>query len=218
LRHKNTCKKRKQIQSEELIEQKELLERKVTELEKQLTEQKIYFETLLLEQKQLVQTYQQQIFEIAKQPKHQTNNNNNNQRIVNVVNQLAPYDLTPEIVEQIVAEHFTQEAFEKGPNELAKLVVDKILTDPETQKKKVMCTDISRRVFRYLDALVQEPQLDLGFQKTHGMIKPPLTRMNVEILQELERRGSSTIRYPFQSNHDFIWDENRFADKVINFL
>jgi hypothetical protein len=50
------------------------------------------------------------------------------------------------------------------------------------------------------------------------MIKPPLTRMNVEILQELEKRGYSTIKYPFDTNHNFIWDENRFADKVINFL
>jgi hypothetical protein len=146
-RHYLTCKQKP------LFEQKIYYESKLTQYETEIQT----LQCQLSEQKELVKTYQNQIFEIAKQPKQIHNNNNsnntthNNQKTLNIMNQLATYDLTPERVREILDNHSLEKIFKDGPNSIADFVVEKILTDPTTQKPKLIATDRSRGVFKYKD-------------------------------------------------------------------
>jgi len=88
-----------QNQLHTLQTQYETLQTQYETLQTQYNSETLKLHEQLSEQKQLTKTLQQQIFEIAKQPKvNQITNNTttqtNNSRNTAIINQLAPYDLT----------------------------------------------------------------------------------------------------------------------------
>lgn len=172
----------------------------------------------LNDQKELTKIYHDQIFEIAKQPKTVNNQSTqtHNNRNTNIINQLAIYDLTKEQITQLAYQHFNLVTFHGGPEEIAKLAAQFLLTDPETQKPKVTCTDISRKNFKYVDE-GQEVQVDPGFQKTHDLIKGPLSQANVRVyVDKLDKNDQ--YRDQWKKNDEFISDRVGFSDKIIKFM
>jgi hypothetical protein len=185
------------------------------QLEKQLEEQrvqKVQYETR-------IEKLEDKLFEIAKQPKTVTTNNTtqtNNSRNTSIINQLALYDLSQEQITQLLVQHFNLDTFHGGPEEIAKLAARFLLTDPETQKPKVACTDISRKNFRYVDE-EQEVQVDPGFQKTHDLIKEPLSKANIRVYVD-ELHKDDKYHDQWRKNEDFISDRSGFSDKLIKWM
>jgi len=178
---------------------------------------------LLKAQAEKIDKLENQIFEIARQPKqintHHTTTTNN-QRTVNIINQLAPYHLDTEEIQQILLERFTPEVFNGGPEKIAEVTAKFLLTDPETQKRRVVCTDSSRRVYRYIDPVSNELQLDPGFQKTHKIIKRPLEQANLNLFLEKYAKNDVDDEYRdvWKRNDEFIEDQHRFPDKLFQYL
>jgi chromosome segregation ATPase len=165
--------------------------------------------------------FQSQIFEIAKQPKQINNTTNQNQTHTNnrnttIVNQLAIYDLTQDQITQLLNEHYNLDTFHGGPEEIAKLTARFLLTDPQTQKPKVTCTDISRKNFRYVDE-EQEVQVDPGFQRTHDLIKEPLSKANIRVYVD-ELHNDDRYHDQWRKNEDFISNRTGFSDKLVKWM
>jgi hypothetical protein len=210
-----------QNQLHTLQTQYETLQTQYETLQTQYNSETLKLHEQLSEQKQLTKTLQQQIFEIAKQPKvNQITNNTttqtNNSRNTAIINQLAPYDLTTDQITQLFYQHFNLATFHGGPEEIAKLTARVILTNPETQKPKVICTDISRKNFRYVDE-EQEVQVDPGFQKTHDLIKEPLSKANIRVYTD-ELATADQYRDQWRKNEDFISDRTGFSDHLIKWM
>lgn len=175
-----------------------------------------------------IEKLEDQIFEIAKQPTSTTMSTNNhttmtthqNQRTVNIINQLGTYEFEEKRIEQILIENFTQDVFLGGPDKIAEFAAQYLLTDPETQKPKVVCTDVSRKVYRYVDPETQELQVDPGFQKTHRMLKRPLEQANLRVFYDdfLRNDPDDLYRDQWKKNDEFIEDSHRFPDKLHQFL
>ena len=187
-------------------------------------EQRIHYERqaekLELQNKEL----QAQLFEIAKQPKTVTTTHNttttqtHNNRNTAIINQLAPYDLTKDQITQLFYEHFNRETFQGGPDEIAKLTAQVILTDPDSQKPKVICTDLSRKNFKYVElGEQQELQVDPGFQRTHDLLKEPLSKANIRVYVD-ELNNDDQYRDQWQKNEEFITDRTGFSDKMLKML
>ena len=132
--------------------------------------------------------FKSQIFEIAKQPKTTTTTttNNNNQRI-NIINQLAVYDITEEKVIKEIDENFSNEVFHGGPKAIVDLVRNRIIIDPETGKSKLFLSDKNRLNAKYLTD-TGEIEIDLGCEKTYNMIKNPLLSANDKKLLKLREQ------------------------------
>ena len=209
-RHNNICTQKEQLV---LIQQIETLRQ---QYEQQLTNQREQLEI----QREKIDKLENQIFEIAKQPKNITTNNNttqtHNNRNTAIINQLAPYDLTKDQITQLFYQHFNLATFHGGPEEIVKLTARVILTNPETQKPKVICTDISRKNFRYVDE-EQEVQVDPGFQKTHDLIKEPLSKANIRVYTD-DLNTADQYRDQWRKNEDFISDRTGFSDQLIKWI
>ncbi|NBP58590.1 hypothetical protein EBU71_19045 [bacterium] len=215
-RHYLNCKERqKQINEKRLTER---YENHIQSLQKQLSEQQFKYEKqiekLELQNKEL----QMQIFEIAKQPKTTTvtNNNTTQTRNTNIINQLALYDLNQEQITQLLTQHYNVETFYGGPEEIAKFAVQFLLTDPHTKKAKITCTDINRKNFKYVDN-EQEVQVDPGFQKTHDLIKEPLSKANIRVYVD-DLKQDDKYHDQWRKNEDFISDRSEFSDKLIKWM
>jgi hypothetical protein len=209
----------------QLEEQREYYEKQIQVHKDQLEEQREKFEKEIQSLKEQLTEFKTQLFEIAKQPKTTNNVTNNNttqnqthtnNRNTNIINQLAIYDLNKDQITQLAYQHFNVDTFHGGPEEIAKITAQAILTDPETQKPKVTCTDISRKNFRYVDE-EQEVQVDPGFQKTHGMIKEPLSKANIRVFTEY-LKCDDKYHAQWRKNEDFISDQSRFSDKLIKWM
>lgn len=180
-------------------------------------------ERLKIEQERY-QTLQNHLVEIAKQPtvaNHTTTMTaHQNQRTVNIINQLGAYDFEEKRMEQILIENFTQDVFLGGPDKIAEFAAQHLLTDPETQKPRVVCTDISRKTYRYIDPLTRELQVDPGFQKTHRMLKRPLEQANLRVFYDefLRNDPDDLYRDQWKKNDEFIEDPTRFPDKLHQYL
>jgi hypothetical protein len=111
------------------------------------------------------------------------------------------------------------DTFHGGPDEIAKLTAQVILTDPETQKPKVTCTDISRKNFKYVKCVdeEQEIQVDPGFQRTHDLLKEPLSRANIRVYVD-ELKCADQYRDQWRKNEDFIADRTGFSDKMLKWM
>lgn len=152
------------------------------------------------------QRLQEQLFEIAKQPK---TNNNNNQRTMNIVNQLAPYDLNADTVKAMVEEHFDKKCFMQGIDGITKMVAEELLTDKETGKKKMLCTDLSRRKVKYvIDGKVVQ---DVGMQKTLDLLCPNLLHVNMLHSKREGPPGDDV----YLSNAEFIRDKSKMCSKIV---
>jgi hypothetical protein len=196
--------------------------------EKELREQREFIQTLQEQHEKEIRTlkeqlteFKTQLFEIAKQPKNITTNTTtttqtNNSRNTAIINQLAPYDLNKDQITQLFYQHFSLNTFHGGPEEIAKLTAQVILTNPESQKPKVTCTDISRKNFKYVDE-EQAVQVDPGFQKTHDLIKEPLSQANVRMYVD-ELKCDDRYRDQWRKNEDFISDRTGFSDKMLKFM
>jgi hypothetical protein len=189
--------------------------------EKELQQQREHYEKQIEKIEHQNKELQTQLFEIAKQPKNITTNTTtttqtNNSRNTAIINQLAPYDLNKDQITQLFYQHFSLNTFHGGPEEIAKLTAQVILTNPESQKPKVTCTDISRKNFKYVDE-EQAVQVDPGFQKTHDLIKEPLSQANVRMYVD-ELKCDDRYRDQWRKNEDFISDRTGFSDKMLKFM
>jgi hypothetical protein len=220
-RHYTRCKeKEKQAQEQQ---NQELVRR----FEQQLNDQEKHTQHLIQQFQEREKQYQEQIeklelqnkelrdqmFEIAKQP---TTTQTQNTRNIQIINQLAPYDLTKEQITELVDQHFDVDTFQGGPEEITKLTALLVLTDSETQKPKVTCTDLSRKNFRYLD-LHQKIQVDPGFQKTHDLIRNPLFQANLRVFTKKLECADKHIDQ-WRKNSNFIEDRFEFSGKLLKFM
>jgi len=232
-RHFQTCKaiqnsKRDgtyRIQREEHErELRELREEHEREL-RELREQRIRYELQIQQQEHTIASQSKhidllasQIFEIAKQPKnHHHINTMNNKTNITIINQLAPYDLETTKIEAILAEHFTPEVFEGGPRAIARLVAEVILTDPETKKPRIVCTDQERRNFKYIDSDTGELVVDPGFQKTHDLLKKPLVNASWDLWEQHFERSRS-LQDRTLDNAKFITNARQLSGSLLPYL
>jgi hypothetical protein len=163
-----------------------------------------------------------QIFELAKQPKNSItqNTNNHNQRTLNIINQLAPYDLTEESVRHTVEKHYDKEMMLKGPEGLVQFVVQHLLTQSGTGKKKMLCSDTSRKCGKYLSPDGKSLVKDFKMNHTLDLISPPLCRANINAMNEVSDNPKITIRDRSyyhdrgMTNMSFISDRNRFSSRL----
>lgn len=175
----------------------------------------------LSRQRELAQMYHDQIVEIAKQPTHITHTlTSNHQRTVNIINQLGMYEFEEKRIEQILEETFTEDVFLGGPEKIAQVAAQFLLIDPESQKPRIVCTDISRKMYRYIDPQTRELQIDPGFQKTHRLIRRPLEQANLRVFYDyfLRNDPDDLHRDQWKRNDEFIEDSNKFPEKLHQFL
>jgi len=180
----------KESQQETLL-QKQQLELQEQHLKAQLETQQLRYERELQEKKELIDKLQEQLFELAKLPKNTTHNNktttnNNNQRTMNIISQLAPYDLTEEFVREVVEKHYDEKTLLRGPEGLVKFVVEHLLTQKETGKKKMLCSDMARKCGKYLAPDGKSLIKDAHMHHTLDLISPPLCRANLTIINAVE--------------------------------
>ena len=230
-RHISICKKREpviqyqtqQVQFQEYIKQLQIQNQMlIDQYESQLQKQQEQYETKnqmleqkINEQREQIEKLENQIFEIAKQPKQILNHNNttnNNQKTLNIINQLAPYDLTVEKVQEMLDSYALEKIFKDGPNSIADFVVEKILTDTTTNKPKLIATDRSRGVFKYKDS-EGNVHIDNKLTKTTDILQRPLFQANDQILLETLRRHNFDIddftRRIFNENSDLLNSINK---------
>jgi hypothetical protein len=230
-KHYERCKKKSIFQHEQQIEnQKEQYEQQLETLRQQYEQQ---LETLrqqyeqqlinqreqLEQQKEKIEKLENQIFEIAKQPKqpmtiYNHSNTHNNQKTLNITQQLADYDLDALDIEQQLLESFTEEVFHGGPRKIIEMATQLLFTDPETQKPKIICTDLARKNFKYRNPDTGEIEVDPGFQKTHDKVRVPLARANWNIYAD-KLKSADCYRDTWNCNNSFIGDRTRFADKLL---
>jgi hypothetical protein len=201
-------KNQKQEEIQRLKDEKKVLDKEIEHLQLQNTEHK-----------QQIEHLQNQLVEIAKTPKminthntttNNTTTNNNNQRTLNVVNQLAPYDLTTEKVQEILGEHTLEGVFIEGANGIADFVVEKILYDPKTKKPKLIATDRSRGVFRYKDD-EGNIHVDHKLKRTADILQKPLLEASQQVGVDILHRGemSENIRETFANNSTLLNCNNK---------
>jgi hypothetical protein len=216
--HEETLRNQLQSQQEVLI-QKQQLELKEQLLKEQLEVQQLRYERELQEKKELIDKLQEQLFELAKIPKT-TTHNNNNQRTMNIISQLAPYDLTEELVREVVETHYDEKTLLKGPEGVVKFVVEHLLTQRETGKKKMLCTDVSRKCGKYLAPDGKSLIKDSHMHHTLDLISPPLCKANLTIINTVADNPKVT---PFDksychergmNNMIFINSRGRFSTQL----
>lgn len=204
--HEQSLQRQRKLYEEELQKEREQYER----------------ERMALEQK--VEKLENQIFEIARQPHSihhtTTTTSQTNNRTLNVTNQLGTYEFDEKRMEQILEENFTEDVFLGGPDKIAELAAHFLLLDPETQKPKVICTDASRKTYRYIDPDTHELQMDQGFQRTHRLIKRPLGQANLRVFYDsfLRNDPDDHHRDQWKVNDEFIENQYKFPEKVHSFL
>ena len=137
------------------------LKEKVRCLQEQLnTEQKIMSEKhMVLKEENIVlkekvkglqeqnDKLSEQMFQLANKP---TTTKQIVKKQINLINNLAPYDISERLVQQIVEKEYTEDDFRQGPGRLASFVATKIATNQDG-KKKIVCTDYARRRFKHLN-------------------------------------------------------------------
>jgi hypothetical protein len=102
----------------------------------------------------------EQMFQLANKPTT-TNNKQIVKKQINLLNNLAPYDISERLVKQIVDKEYTEEDFRQGPGRLASFVATKIATNQDG-KKKIVCTDYARRRFKHLNGDGSDVVEDIG--------------------------------------------------------
>ena len=195
-RHYQTCKMKILHDQKEIYESQIQTQRE--RYEKQLEEQQKQHEKEILIQKEQIEKleiqnreYHNQLFEIAKQPKQQqiTNTQTTNNRILNITNNLVPMDLTDEQIREILKKKYTREIFLGGPDSITEMTVSQLLTDQETGKFRIVCTDASRNVFYYQDCdenLVK----DIGMEVVHKKIQKPLVEATSSHFTKIDNEKS----------------------------
>jgi len=186
------------------------LQRTQEELQRQLHAKQEELQRQLQEKQEELRFFQNQIIEIAKQPKinQQNNSTNNHQRTMNIISQLAPYDLTEEFVRDVVEKHYDEKLVLKGPEGVVKFVIEHLLTEMETGKKKMLCTDVARKSGKYLAPDGKSLVKDANMNHTLDLISPPLCQANFRVIRECEAN-------PRVCNLDKSWTNERGMSNVI---
>jgi hypothetical protein len=190
------------IENNQLLDEKTQLAQQLDQLEQQCqSEKKQYEQQIQIKDneiqalKEQLSEFKAQLFEIAKQPKQVTNNNTNtntqttNNRILNITNNLVPMDLTDEQIREILKNKYTREIFLGGPDSITEMTVSQLLTDQETGKFRIVCTDTSRNVFYYQDCdenLVK----DIGMEVVHKKIQKPLVEATSSHFTKIDNEKS----------------------------
>lgn len=215
-RHFMSCKEKKKRDFET---QTEIVDRLQADNQRLQTEN-LFLREQLEAQQRLVNQLHSHLVEIAKQPTLTTNHNTTNHRTMNIINQLADYDFEEERIKRILEQKFTQEIFLGGPDKIAEFTATHLLTDPDTHKPRVVCTDISRKTYRYVDPETRELQVDPGFQRTHRLLKRPLEQANLSMFHDQFLRNDPDDQYrdQWKKNDEFIEDSHRFPDKLHQFM
>jgi hypothetical protein len=240
-RHYSSCKKNKNVLAEQEVELKiqqvkEQFETKLQTIreqheqtlhqlsqqhERELQRTQEELQRQLQEKQEELRFFQNQIIEIAKQPKiNQQNNSTNNHRTLNIINQLAPYDLTEESVREMVEKHYDEKLVLKGPEGLVKFVVEHLLTEIDSGKKKLVCTDVSRKNGKYLSPDGKSLVKDTKMNHTLDLISPPLCQANVKVIRESEANPQKTnldksyCHDRGMCNMIFINDRGRFSTQL----
>jgi hypothetical protein len=217
-RHYGRCKEKDKrnliVHYESQIEN---FQQQIQQYEKQLENQREQYEKQLEKLENHIQKLENQIFEIAKQPKQSTvtNNNNNtntqttNNRILNITNNLVPMDLTDEQIRDILKINYTRNVFLGGPDSITEMTVSRLLTDQETGKFRIVCTDASRSVFYYQDCdenLIK----DIGMKDIHKKIQKPLVEATSSHYNKIDAEKSMNddkLSELFIENMSFIDNE-----------
>ena len=211
--------------------QKEYYETQLQNQQIQLQNVREQYEIQIQNLREQLDEFKTQIFEIAKQPKEQhhqnTINNNTTKTIthnekINILNQLAPMDFeqSQEEIEQIIKTHFTEEVFLGGPRAIAQMIVRHILQDPESNKFRLLCTDSSRKHFKYVNAKTGEVQIDYRFQKFYDLLKTPSQRANfLACFLTLKKNDYKNDKYfsdVRDRNSNFIKSRDLLSDRIIS--
>ena len=236
-RHQNVCKIYLQTQKEQYETQLQTqiqtqFQTQIQTLQTQLQIQREQYEMHIQMLKEQLDEFKAQIFEIAKQPKEQNTNHNtvnnhttktitHNEKI-NILNQLAPMDFEQSQVEleKIIKIHFTEEVFLGGPRAIAQMIVRHILQDPESNKFRLLCSDSSRKHFKYVDSKTGEVQIDHRFQKFYDLLTTPTDKANfLACFLTLEKNNYKNDKY-FSDirnrNSEFINSRDLLSDRIIS--
>jgi len=114
----------------------------------------------------------EQMFQLANKPTT-TNNRQIVKKQINLINKLAPYDISEQMVQQIAEREYTEDDFKQGPSRLASFVASKIATNHDG-KKKIVCTDYARRRFKYLNDDNSDVIEDIGANHLCTTIVKPM--------------------------------------------
>jgi hypothetical protein len=114
----------------------------------------------------------EQMFQLANKP----TNKQIVKKQINLINNLAPYDISEQLVKQIAEQEYTQDDFKRGPNGLASFVATKIATN-QAGKKKIVCTDYARRRFKHLNDKGSDVIDDIGAIHLCKTITKPMKRV-----------------------------------------
>lgn len=117
----------------------------------------------------------EQMFQLANKPTT-TNNKQIVKKQINLINKLAPYDISEQLVQQIAEREYTEDDFKQGPARLASFVASKIATNPEG-KKKIVCTDYARRRFKHLNDDNSDVVEDIGANHLCTTIAKPMKQV-----------------------------------------
>ena len=109
--------------------------------------------------KEQTQRYEQHLFKENSKPRITINN-------------VAPYNMTPELATKI-CEKYTVDHFLQGPECTYRYMLDNHLTDTETGKKLLVCTDIARSIFKGIDTNGVE-FTDVGAERVLSDVVRPL--------------------------------------------
>jgi hypothetical protein len=115
----------------------------------------------------------EQMFQLANKP---TTTNKIVKKQFNLINTLAPYDISEGLVQQIVDKEYTEDDFRKGPERLASFVATKIATNQDG-KKKIVCTDYARRRFKHLNGDGSDVVEDIGAIHLCNTITNPMKKV-----------------------------------------
>ncbi len=148
--NEKTLRNELELKDEKLREAQEKLQLKDAELQKEIkflnltiNEHKTQIEFL----KEQLTKSQEQLNKIAEiGAKKHTNNNTTYKINQKILNQLVPYDITKEKIDRIVEEKFTDGHLIQGKSGIINIAEKNILKD-EQGNKKLICTDVSRRIF-----------------------------------------------------------------------
>jgi hypothetical protein len=115
----------------------------------------------------------EQMFQIANKP---TTTKQIVKKQFNLINNLAPYDISERLVNKIVETEYTEDDFRQGPGRLASFVATKIATNQDG-KKKIVCTDYARRRFKHLNGDGSDVVEDIGANHLCKTITKPMNKV-----------------------------------------
>jgi len=163
----------------------------------------------------------EQMFQLANKPT--TTNKQIVKKQVNLINNLAPYDISERLVQQIAEQEYTEDDFKRGSIGLANFVANKIATNQDG-KQKLICTDYARRRFKHLNSDGSDVVEDIGAIHLCKTISKPMKqaitttydKIKEELIDEVDidiARNMMLSNTTRLSNPEFVSD---IAKRLVN--